>query len=106
MSTKILFLSAADVDRALSMTTAITAVREAFIDLSRGDADVPLRTPIALAGDGTALFMPVHLPRLKQSRHQGGDGRSREQGARSADDPGAGGGLRLSDGPPAGGDGR
>ena len=66
MSSKILFLSAADVDRALSMTTAITAVREAFIDLSRGDADVPLRTQMALAGDGTALFMPVHLPRLKR----------------------------------------
>jgi len=66
MSSKILFLSAADVDRALSMTTAITAVREAFIDLSRGEADVPVRTPISLPGDGTALFMPVHLPRQKQ----------------------------------------
>jgi ornithine cyclodeaminase/alanine dehydrogenase-like protein (mu-crystallin family) len=66
MPTKILFLSAADVDRALSMSTAIAAVREAFIDLSRGDADVPLRTPITLAGDGGALFMPVHLPRQKQ----------------------------------------
>ena len=66
MSGKILFLSAADVDRALSMSTAIAAVREAFIDLSRGEADVPLRTPITLAGDGGALFMPVHLPRQKQ----------------------------------------
>ena len=63
MSSKILFLSAADVDRALSMSTAITAVREAFIDLSTGEADVPVRTQIALAGDGGALFMPVHLPR-------------------------------------------
>ena len=66
MSSKILFLSAADVDRALSMSTAIAAVREAFIDLSKGEADVPLRTPITLAGDGAALFMPVHLPRQKQ----------------------------------------
>ncbi len=37
MSSKLLFLSAADVDRALSMSTAITAVREAFIDLSQGE---------------------------------------------------------------------
>ncbi|MCW8984876.1 MAG: hypothetical protein OQK55_06010 [Thermoanaerobaculales bacterium] len=66
MSSRILFLSAADVDRALSMPTAIAAVRGAFIDLSRGEADVPLRTPITLAGDGGALFMPVHLPRQRQ----------------------------------------
>jgi ornithine cyclodeaminase/alanine dehydrogenase-like protein (mu-crystallin family) len=66
MSGRLLFLSAADVDRALSMQAAIAAVREAFIDLSRGEAEVPLRTPLALAGDGTALFMPVHLPRQNQ----------------------------------------
>jgi ornithine cyclodeaminase/alanine dehydrogenase-like protein (mu-crystallin family) len=66
MNTKILFLSAADVDRALSMQAAITAVREAFIDLSAGRADVPVRTPIALGGDGTALFMPVHMARAQK----------------------------------------
>jgi ornithine cyclodeaminase/alanine dehydrogenase-like protein (mu-crystallin family) len=66
MSSKLLFLSAADVDRALSMPTAIAAVRDAFIDLSQGNAEVPLRTTIALAGDGGALFMPVHLPRQNQ----------------------------------------
>jgi len=66
MPTKILFLSASDVDRALSMPTAIAAVRDAFIDLSQGKAVVPLRTPISLAGDGVALFMPVHLPRQNQ----------------------------------------
>lgn len=66
MSSRLLFLSAADVDRALSMSTAIAAVREAFIDLSGGKADVPVRTQIALAGDGGALFMPVHLPRQNQ----------------------------------------
>ena len=63
MSSKILFLSAADIDRALSMPAAIAAVRDAFVDLSKGEADVPLRTTITLAGDGGALFMPVHLPR-------------------------------------------
>jgi len=59
-------LSAADVDRALSMQAAIAAVRQAFVDLSSGEADVPLRTPIALKGDGGALFMPVHLPRQRR----------------------------------------
>ena len=48
------------------MSTAIAAVREAFIDLSGGKADVPVRTQIALAGDGGALFMPVHLQRQNQ----------------------------------------
>jgi ornithine cyclodeaminase/alanine dehydrogenase-like protein (mu-crystallin family) len=66
MSSKILFLSASDVDRALTMHAAIAAVREAFIDLSGGRADVPLRTQMALAGDGAALFMPVHLPRQQR----------------------------------------
>jgi ornithine cyclodeaminase/alanine dehydrogenase-like protein (mu-crystallin family) len=66
MSGKVLFLSAADVDRALSMQAAITAVRQAFVDLSSGEAEVPLRTPIPLPNDGTALFMPVHLPRQRQ----------------------------------------
>jgi len=66
MSSRVLFLSAADVDRALSMPAAIAAVREAFIDLSGGRADVPLRAQMALAGDGCALFMPVHLPRRRQ----------------------------------------
>jgi ornithine cyclodeaminase/alanine dehydrogenase-like protein (mu-crystallin family) len=66
MSSTILFLSASDVDRALSMQSAIAGVRQAFIDLSSGEADVPLRTPIALADEGTALFMPVHLPRQKR----------------------------------------
>jgi ornithine cyclodeaminase/alanine dehydrogenase-like protein (mu-crystallin family) len=66
MSGTVLFLSAAEVERALTMTAAIDAVREAFVDLSTGKADVPLRTPVPLAGDGAALFMPVHLP--SQSR--------------------------------------
>ena len=66
MSSKVLFLSAADVDKALTMPAAISAVRQAFIDLSSGEADVPLRTPMELAGDGAALFMPVHLSRKKQ----------------------------------------
>ena len=66
MSHSLRFISAEDVDKALSMPAAITAVRQAFIDLSGGDADVPLRTPLALADGGAALFMPVHLLRDKR----------------------------------------
>jgi len=62
MSGTVLFLSAAEVGRALTMPAAITAVREAFVELSTGNAEVPLRTPVSLSGDGGALFMPVHLP--------------------------------------------
>jgi len=62
MSGTVLFLSAAEVERALAMPAAIAAVREAFIDLSTGKAEVPLRTPVSLPGDGAAFFMPVHLP--------------------------------------------
>jgi ornithine cyclodeaminase/alanine dehydrogenase-like protein (mu-crystallin family) len=66
MSNSVLFLSATDVDKALSMPSAILAVHQAFIDLSSGEADVPLRTPLTLADGGAALFMPVHLPRDKR----------------------------------------
>jgi ornithine cyclodeaminase/alanine dehydrogenase-like protein (mu-crystallin family) len=62
VSGSILFLSAAEVAEALSMQAAIAAVRDAFVQLSAGRARVPLRTPLRLAGDGAALFMPVHLP--------------------------------------------
>ena len=64
---KIRFLSAGDVEKSLSMTEAIGAVREAFLQLSNGQAIVPLRTPMALPDrDGGALFMPVHLPESGQ----------------------------------------
>ena len=66
MNTKVVFLSASDVDRVLTMRAAIAAVREAFVDLSDGRAEVPLRTQMPLAGDGAALFMPVHLARRRR----------------------------------------
>ncbi len=62
MSGGILFLSASEVAESLSMQAAIDAVRDAFVQLSAGRARVPLRTPLPLADDGAALFMPVHLP--------------------------------------------
>ena len=64
MSGTILFLSAAEVSQTLSMETAIPAVRGAFVQLSRGLADVPVRTHLSLEGDGGALFMPVYLSRM------------------------------------------
>jgi ornithine cyclodeaminase/alanine dehydrogenase-like protein (mu-crystallin family) len=60
-------LSAEDVERVLSMPDAIRAVREAFLQLSSGQATVPLRTSMAFGDrDGGALFMPVHLPEFEQ----------------------------------------
>jgi len=64
---KIRFLSAEDLQKALSMTEAIRAVKDAFLQLSSGRAIVPLRTPMALGDrDGGALFMPVYLPESEQ----------------------------------------
>ncbi|MBN2414469.1 ornithine cyclodeaminase [bacterium] len=45
------------------MPEAIAAVRKAFIELYRGEADAPLRTKMSIPGrEGKALFMPVYLP--------------------------------------------
>ncbi len=62
MSGTLRFLSAVDVAKALPMKAAVDAVRDAFVQLSNREADVPLRTTMELAGDGGALIMPVHLP--------------------------------------------
>jgi alanine dehydrogenase len=55
-------LSRADVQRALSMQDAIAIVRDAFVQLSNGQATVPLRVPVPIQKhDGVTLFMPAHL---------------------------------------------
>ncbi len=55
-------LSRADVQRALTMKDAITIVRDAFAQLSAGQATVPLRVPVPIQKhDGVTLFMPAHL---------------------------------------------
>ena len=42
-------------------------MKDAFLQLSNGQAIVPLRTPMALTDrDGGALFMPVYLPKSEQ----------------------------------------
>lgn len=43
------------------MGEAIAVMRDAFVAVSAGRADAPLRTPLETDG-GVALFMPAHLP--------------------------------------------
>jgi ornithine cyclodeaminase len=59
---KIRVLSRADLERALPMSEAIEAVKAAFAQLSTGQADVPLRTPLDITPhEGLTLFMPAYL---------------------------------------------
>lgn len=59
---KLRILSANDVRRALPMSEAIEAIKAAFVQLSTGRANVPLRTPIDVPDhNGVALFMPAYL---------------------------------------------
>ena len=57
---KLRILSTADVRAAIDMHQAIEAMREAFGQLSAGQATVPLRTPVETEG-GVTLFMPAYL---------------------------------------------
>ena len=71
---KIRFLSGEDLEKTLPMAEAIRAVKDAFLQLSNGQAIVPLRTPMALTDrDGGALFLimdgrdaVMRKPRRKQ----------------------------------------
>jgi len=59
---KVKVLSRNDVARAVSMADAIKAVKQAFIQLSSGKAEVPLRTQIPVTKrNATTLFMPAYL---------------------------------------------
>lgn len=59
---KLRILSGADVRRAVTMAEAIEAVREAYVQLSAGQAVVPLRTPVEVEKrDAVTLFMPAYL---------------------------------------------
>ncbi len=61
------FYSSAEIRRALTMPDAIRAVREAFIQLSTGQALVPTRTSLELPElRTTALVMPAYLPRTRR----------------------------------------
>ena len=55
-------LSGNDVRQALPMATAIAAMKQAFAQLSLGQADVPLRVPLPVERhNGVTLFMPAYL---------------------------------------------
>ncbi|MBN1137595.1 MAG: hypothetical protein JXM73_13490 [Anaerolineae bacterium] len=59
---KLRILSEADVRQAVTMAEAIQTVREAYIQLSAGQAVVPLRTPLPVdKRQGVTLFMPAYL---------------------------------------------
>lgn len=54
-------LSRADVQASVNMPDAIEAVRHAFIQLSTGQATVPVRTALPVPPNAVALVMPAHL---------------------------------------------
>jgi ornithine cyclodeaminase/alanine dehydrogenase-like protein (mu-crystallin family) len=63
----ILFLSAGDVEKAIGMREAISAMEDAFLHLASGEAVVPLRSHLAMPEDNAeALFMPAYLPYLSK----------------------------------------
>jgi ornithine cyclodeaminase len=56
-----LVLTAAEVRKALPMTAAIEAMKQAYAALSDGKAEVPLRTRLPVPShDGLCLFMPAY----------------------------------------------
>lgn len=62
---EILFLSNEQVRQVLPMAEVIDAMEGAFIQLSEGQARVPVRTNIEIQEHkASALFMPVYLPEL------------------------------------------
>ena len=64
---KIRVLSRQDVDTAVCMAQAIRTVKEAFVQLSQGNTDVPLRIPLEVKKrDGVTLFMPAYLQETDQ----------------------------------------
>ncbi|MCB0034121.1 MAG: hypothetical protein KDE51_08885, partial [Anaerolineales bacterium] len=55
-------LSAHDIRQALPMSAAIEGMKEAFAQLSSGQADVPLRARVNVPKqEGVALFMPAYM---------------------------------------------
>ena len=59
---KMRILSGTDVRRAVTMAEAIQAVQDAYVQLSAGQAVVPLRTPVPVERRaGVTLFMPAYL---------------------------------------------
>jgi len=59
---KLKILSSRDISQVTTMTEAIAAVKEAYVQLSTGKAVMPLRTQVPVQSrDGMTLFMPAYL---------------------------------------------
>ncbi len=66
-TSSIIVLSAKDVTKCLDMKTAISAMEDAFRQVSTKEAQAPLRTNIPVGEfNGVVLFMPADLPETKQ----------------------------------------
>ncbi len=64
-------LSGEDVRKALPMERAIEAMKNAFAQLSSGQANIPLRTALDVPSqDGVTLFMPAYLSKSGQGNGQ------------------------------------
>jgi ornithine cyclodeaminase/alanine dehydrogenase-like protein (mu-crystallin family) len=61
LMSKMRFLSALDVKKALPMREAIEGMKSAYAQLSLGQADMPLRGRVAGTNDGVTLLMPAFL---------------------------------------------
>lgn len=65
--TSLRYFTTEEIKRTLTMAEAIRAVKEAFIQLSTGQARVPARTSLELPEfRTTALVMPAYLPRTRR----------------------------------------
>lgn len=58
---KLRIISGEEVAKAVKMAEAIEAVKNSFIQLSEGKAQVPLRTQLQVKEKGRILFMPAYL---------------------------------------------
>ena len=64
-SVKLRMLSSDDVKNCLNMNEAIDVMRDAFVQLSSGEAIVPQRIHIEIPEkNAVSLFMPVYLPKI------------------------------------------
>ena len=65
--TPLRYITTEEIKKILTMPEAIRAVKEAFIQLSTGQARVPARTSLEIPEfRTTALVMPAYLPRTKR----------------------------------------
>ena len=62
---KLKILSGSDVRRVITIRQSIAAVKEAYIQISTGKAEIPLRTSVPVQHrEGMTLFMPAYLANI------------------------------------------